>query len=323
MPKMKFRENRQSEEKTKVDITRFYETKFYSIFLNSYEFSGLDQEQSHYLLKRLWKDGTIACFIAEGTRKDKTLSSVLNGNIDSISNKDDNGLLVFCPYSTMYYNIYDFPTAVNLIRVRNASFIPTSPKLVNKDVVIGYAHTSHASVRDLVMFYINKIVDIEMTIDINLFVHKMPRLVIVSPEDKNRVEEIMNDIEAGKKRIFLDASDYQAIKNVLESGAGGYIIDKLYAYKQALENELLTFLGIDNIGMEKKERLIVDEANSNNDFINDNSDCFLDTLQSFCKNVNEVLGYPLSVKAKTSPVVSESHTMSMNEDIEGEDQNEI
>lgn len=307
MPKLRYQDIKKTAEDKTLSATRFYETLYYGMFLNGFEFPELDQEQNHYLLKQMWKNGCVDAFILAGTIPDKTLQdSRTNSNKSSIALQGEypNGLLVLTPFATSQWNIYDFPTIVTPINTRGATFIENKQQIVNKDCVIGYAHTSHSSIRDLVMFYVTKIVDVERTIDTNLFVHKLPRLIVCSPEDKARVEAIMTKIENGEHVLFLDAEDYNAIKNVLDAG-GTYIIDKLYQYKQALKNELLTMLGVDNIGLEKAERLIVDEANSNNAVINDHSDCFLDTMKAFCKQVTEILKFPLSVRAKSSPAVSE------------------
>lgn len=312
MPTVRYKEFKKDTNFSKMEIRRFYETKYYGLFLNAYEFKGITTEESHYLLKRMWKDGTINAYILEGSKSPATLENILSQK--TINNI---GQLILTPYAISQWNILDFPSVITPINVRGATFIKSKPMIVNKDCVIGYAHVSHSPIRDLVMFYIDKIVDVEITINTNLFVHKLPRLIVVSPEDRKRVDDIVESIENGEHKLFLDAEDYQAIKNVLDSG-GNYIIDKLYQYKQSLENELLTFLGIDNIGMEKRERLIVDEANSNNDIINDSSDCFLDSLKAFCKNVSEILKYPLSVEAKSSPVSA----IKESEIIEGGEQHE-
>lgn len=300
---IKYRDIKTANE-NKLSALRFYENKYFGLFLNAYKFTNLSKSQSRYLLKKMWKNGTVACFIVEGTREDPTLKQALTNsspNTISISQDNPDGLLVFTPYAVNQWNIEDEPTVVTLVNTRGANFIPQKPQIVNKDCVIGWAHTSHASVWSLVMYYIEKIVDVEKTIDTNLFVHKLPRLIVCSPEDRQRVDDIMEAIENGEHKIFIDAVDFQAIKNVLESGQGSYIIDKLYAYKQSLENELLTFLGINNVALEKKERLITDEANSNNQLINDSSDCFLDSLKAFCEEISDVLGYTISVEANSSP----------------------
>ena len=318
MPKIKYREIQQNGDETKFSAMRFYENKYFGLFLNAYKFTNLSKNQSRYLLKSMWKRGTVACFIVEGTRKEPTMTQALtNTSPNTVSPAfESDGLLVFTPYAVNQWNIEDEPSVITLVNTRGATFIPTRPQIVNKDVVIGWGHTSHASVRSLVMWYVERIADVENTIDINLFAHKLPRLVVCSPEDRERVADIMEAIDRGEKKLFLEAEDYQAIKNVLDAGGSSYIIDKLYTYKQNLENELLSFLGINNVAVEKKERLITDEANSNNQLINDSSDFFLDSLKNFCDEINTVLDYNISVEANSSPASNEDYDITDPEEVE-------
>ena len=318
MPKIKYREIQQNGDETKFSAMRFYENKYFGLFLNAYKFTNLSKNQSRYLLKSMWKRGTVACFIVEGTRQEPTMNQALtNTSPNTVSPAfESDGLLVFTPYAVNQWNIEDEPSVITLVNTRGATFIPTKPQIVNKDVVIGWGHTSHAPVRSLVMWYVERIADVENTIDINLFAHKLPRLVVCSPEDRERVADIMEAIDRGEKKLFLEAEDYQAIKNVLEAGGSSYIIDKLYTYKQNLENELLSFLGINNVAVEKKERLITDEANSNNQLINDSSDCFLDSLKNFCDEINTVLDYNISVEANSSPASNEDYDITDPEEVE-------
>lgn len=322
MPKLRYREL-QIEEANSFNARRFYENKYFGLFLNAYKFTNLTKNQERYLLKKLWQNGTIAAFVLEGTQSDPSLKDLLSNKTKStmeLGNDSPNGLLVLVPYAVNQYNIEDEPSVINFVNVRGAGFIPTGLKKVNKDCVIGWAHTSHSPVRSLVMYYIDRIVDVEKTINMNLFVHKLPRLVVCSPEDRSRVEDLMEAIERGETKIFLDVADWEAIKNVLESGSNtNFIIDKLYQYKQNLENELLSFLGINNIAVEKKERLITDEANSNNQLINDSSECFLDCLKDFCEEVSNILNYPLSVEANSSPMSNE-YEMDEEEEPESEEE---
>ena len=322
--KIKYKDIKYEKEQTEAYTSkRFYENKYFGLFLNNYHLPELTKNQERFLLKSFWQNGTIAAFILEGTKQEPTLKRMLSNSSKStliLSNENPNGLLCLVPYATAKYNIEDAPSVVSYINKRGATFIPRGLKIVNKDCVIGWAHSSHAPIRSLVLYYINRIVDVEQTIEMNLFVHKLPRLVVCSPEDKARVEDLMEKIEQGEKKLFLDANDVQAIKNVLDSGSNtSYIIDKLYQYKQNLENELLTFLGINNISLEKQERLIVDEANSNNQLINDCGECFLDSLKAFCKEVSEVLEFPLSVEAKFSPASQEIEQTPEEEESEEEE----
>lgn len=288
----------QEEEIQSYTSKRFYENKYFGLFLNRRHFPQLTKNQERFLLKSFWQNGCICAFILEGTKQEPSLNQMLsNSSKDTLilENENANGLLCLVPFAIAKYDITDAPSVVSYINKRGATFIPKGLKIVNKECVIGWAHSSHAPIRSLVMYYIDRIVDVEKTIEMNLFVHKLPRLVVCSPEDKARVEDLMDKIERGEKKLFLDANDVQAIKNVLDSGSNtSYIIDKLYQYKQNLENELSTFLGINNNPIEKAERLITGEVNSNNQLIAECGACFDDSIDAFCEEVSQVLGFPLT-----------------------------
>ncbi len=289
------------DENKSMPIRTLYENKYFSLWLNSRHFPELTRDQERFLMKELWVKGSVCAFIVPGTKQEPSLVVMQENKNEStliLENKNqESGVLALVPYATSQWNIFDQPTIVTFISKRGASFIPTNPQIVNKDCVIIFAHPSHKPIYSLVSWYIERITDIEQTIKINLFAHKLPRLVIVDPQDENRVKEIMDAIEEGKTKIFLTATDWQAIKNVLDGG-GTYIIDKLHQYKQNVENELLTMLGINNTPHEKAERLITDEANSNNQLIEQYGDCFKDEIQRCLDDVKEVLGFSITQKIK-------------------------
>lgn len=323
MPKIKFKDFKELGEATSTfDTKRFLENKYFGLFLNAYRFPTLSAENQRYLLKKLWSNGCAAIFIIEGTRKEPTLKEALtNSSPNTITNGnvEDNGLACVVPFAVNQWNIQDEPSVINLINVRGAKFIPNKLQIVNKDACIIWAHKSHAPVRMLASYYIDQMVEVQKTIDMNLFIHKMPRLITCTPEDEARVKEFMEKIERGEKSLFLTADDAQAIKNVLDSGAGtSYIIDKLKQFMQILDNELLTFLGINNVPVEKAERLITDEAKSNDQLIVACANCFLDSLKESCENVEKVLKYPMPVEATSTPKVEEAELDEDSEEGEGE-----
>ncbi|MBR2651409.1 hypothetical protein IKD48_01130 [bacterium] len=279
---------------------QFYEQKYFNLFMGAYKFTGITEEQQNYILKKLYFDGKIASFIVEGTK-------LPEGEVPENTNEYPNGLIAFVPFAPFIFNIYDYPVKVNLVQSRGAQFIPTGPQVVQRDVVITYIQKNKRSVASMVEFYLQKIVDVEMTIKTNLKSLKTPWLIATTPENENKMKLLWEKINNDDEALYLSASEIEAIK-VLTTGTQ-YNVDKLYQYKQALENELLTYLGIDNIGiMEKKEHLITDEVNSNNDLINDHSDNFLSCLQDWCKRIKDVFGYDISVEATSSPVSAKKET---------------
>ena len=296
-------------------IEDYYRSRFFSVFMNKFEIEGLTYDQKRFFLTQAWETGTINAFILPDS---KPTSLVLQDE----EQENPNGLLILTPYAPFEYNIYNYPTKLTPVRLRGATFIPAEPMEIGKECVIGFFHTSHMPIRALVDFYVERLANIEKVIDTQLFTHKLPRLVTCSPEDKARVEQIIKDIDAGNNAIFMDVNDWQSIKNVLDSG-NNYIIDKLYNYKVALENELLTILGIDNSGVEKRERKIVDEVNANNQIINDGNDCFMTELKAFEEQVNTILGYPLRIRAKELPVMAVSEEDKVDPQDEGGNNNDL
>lgn len=279
---------------------QFYLQKFYNIFMGSYRIKAknnakeLTQEQQEYIFKKFWCEGKIGAFVVEGTKLEE-------GEVPSTTNQYPNGVIAFVPFAPFMFNIYDYPVQVNLVQIRGATFIPTKPMVVNKDVVIGYIQRSHKSVLSVVDFYLQKIVDVEMVIKVQLQAHKVPWVIATTPENEEKMKTLLNRLLSDEFALYLSQNEVEALKTL--QGGNQYIIDKLYQYKQALENELLTYLGVDNLGiMEKKEHLTNDEVNTNNDLINDHSDNFLSCLKGFFGRIEEVFGIGYEVEATSSPV---------------------
>ena len=133
MPQIRYRDIKGVESET-YGAKRFYENKYFGLFLNAYKFDNLTRSQRRYLLKKLWQNGTCCAFVLEGTKQDPSLKALLtNKSKDTIAlgNDNPNGLLIFTPYATMQYNIEDEPSVVNIVNIRGAQFLPTSPQKVN------------------------------------------------------------------------------------------------------------------------------------------------------------------------------------------------
>lgn len=265
---------------SRKELYNFYINKYYNLYMNAYKWSGLDYQQIHFIMTRFWADGTVACFKVAGTEG---------------STEYPNGLLAFTPYAPAKYNIYNYATIVTLINLRGVKFIPTRSMEVDKDVVLGWTQRNLKSVFFIVDHIVRKIVDVEMTIRTNLKAHKTPWVIAVSPEDETKMRNLFGNLDKDDSNLYADLQDIQNAK-ALVSGAP-YIIDKLYAYKCALENELKEYLGITNLGnQEKKEHLITTEVEANNEITESSGDCFYDVLVEFVNRIKEVFGVEVGVE---------------------------
>lgn len=292
-------------EKTIISRSNIYNAflnKYYNLYMNSLKWTGIDNEQVDFIMRKFWSVGSIASFIAKGTQGEEY----------------PQGMIVFTEYAPCKYNIYDFPIEATLVNNRGVPFIPMTPQKINTDIVIGYVQRNKKGVSELVNYYISKLTNIEITIQVNLIAQKSPWILGTTPENQNKMEEFWSNLISDNPKLFASIEDVEKAKALI-SGAP-YTIDKLYNYKVAVENELREYLGLTNLGVsEKKEHLITEEVKSNNEVTSRSSECILNPLQEFCERVKMYLGYDISVELN-APDIKEP-TDSRN-DIEEEDEYE-
>ena len=123
--------------------------------------------------------------------------------------------------------------------------------------------------------------------DVNIKAQKTPILLIADETQRLFLENLYNQYDGNQPFIFGDKNQLgdQTIKSV--NTQAPYVADKITEYKKEIWNEALTFLGVNNIMLEKKERLVTDEANSNNELINLNLESFLAPRLEACRQFNE------------------------------------
>lgn len=280
-------------EKYKKDVKFAYDERYFNLWLDSFTIKGLSHDQSEYIMRKFWDEGSVAAFSII-----KPTKTYLGSNAETFSD----GLIGLAPFSVQNYNMYNYPTTVRLINQRGVPYIPNKLLVNHKDVVLGFALHSRQSIRSIINNYIDRIVDVEMSIKTNIIASKLSIMVSTTPDSKDKMENLINGIINDIPVLFTDGDSIEALKSV-NTGIP-LMIDKLYDYKTSLENELLTFMGIDNIGQEKSARLAVDEVNSNNDLINGYRHIIQSNLDEFSNEVKEVLGFDISFIPNRVPVES-------------------
>lgn len=148
--------------------------------------------------------------------------------------------------------------------------------------------------RDFVMFYAHKITEAERTMDVNVKANKRPIAFLCDDKDALSMKRIFQQIDNNDPALFLDRSLNMKDIEVLDLKAK-FLGKDLMDYKKSVENELLTFLGLNNVPQEKKERLITDEANSNNQLIASFGDLQLEARERACEAINQLYGLNISV----------------------------
>ena len=138
--------------------------------------------------------------------------------------------------------------------------------------------------------YAKRLYEAQRTCDVNIIAQKTPVLLIADESQRLFLENLYQQYNGNQPFIFGDKA--QLGENTIKSinTQAPYVADKITEYKKEIWNEALTFLGVNNIMLEKKERLVTDEANSNNELINLNLQSFLAPRQEACRQFNEKFG---------------------------------
>lgn len=285
-------------------LKALYTNNIYNIFLTSHKWNGLNYQQVNFIMRKLWASGSVALYPLKHFESEPKVS-------------DRFILTTFTPQN---YNIYDYPTEITLINTRGVKFIPNKSLKVDKDVIITYVQPSKKSLASFVDVYINKIVNVEMILQIALNSQKLPFLIRVSEENRQEIEQLYRSLQSDAPKLFV-SGDYDRDISALITGAP-YIIDKLYNYKSCLWNELLTYLGVNNLGInEKKEHLVTSEVEANDQYIAISRSCITDLLKDFCTRVNELFNYNISVTSIAELQEKETPQEDEQEDDQEEDPN--
>ena len=132
--------------------------------------------------------------------------------------------------------------------------------ILNNDLAIGN--------KEFIEYYAQKMYEVDTVIRANINNQKFPWFIPCEPKLKNTIKAMFDKVDNLEPLILADKSIISEGIQVLTTNTP-YVADKLNEYKFELEREILTFLGLNN-NFEKKERLLTNEIDSNNQFIESN-----------------------------------------------------
>jgi hypothetical protein len=149
-----------------------------------------------------------------------------------------------------------------------------------------------------VVLFASRLTEAERTIDTNIKAQKTPVLIRCDDKDRLTMKNLYRDYEGNEPFILGGKSLNLDGLKVLKTDAP-FVADKLQNYKHEIWNEALTFFGVNNANSDKRERLITDEVNANNEVISINAQAMLLTRLEACEKINKLYGLDVSVKMRS------------------------
>jgi hypothetical protein len=163
-----------------------------------------------------------------------------------------------------------------------------------EDIVIIRNNKLSENSHDFIDRYSSILSSIQKTKEVNLNAVKTPVLIQCEESQLMTMKNVYAQYEGNSPVIFATkALDLEGVK-VLKTDAP-FLLDKLQAEKIEMLNECLTFLGI-NTTPKKKERMITDEVNANNDMVNICLSMFLNTRLKAIEDINKKFGLNIKLE---------------------------
>ena len=207
--------------------------------------------------------------------------SLFNNGRACFVKDDELGFMVLKVNPSDKLNIYNLPTRVMAWSIgyeKNYDF---------DDVVYIMNNELQLPTSQTINLIAYRLYETERTIDTNLIAQKTPILIEGDTKTILTLKNVYMQYSGNTPFIFGNKQfDISNKLNVLKTDAP-YLIDKLTIHKHENLNETLKYLSIDNANTDKKERLITDEVESNNDLINFYLNCFYKTRKQACELINE------------------------------------
>ena len=163
----------------------------------------------------------------------------------------------------------------------------------NNSVIIWNNYLHGNSILDVEMFA-RRLYNIDRIIDVNANAQKTPVLLQGTEKQRLTLLNLYKEYDGNAPFIFGDKNlDINSLKAF--STNAPYVCDKLYQLKTQIWNEALTYLGISNINIQKKERLITDEVTRNQGGTIASRYSRLESRRQAVEKINEMFGTNIEV----------------------------
>lgn len=236
------------------------------------------------------------------------------GLVCLVDDKNFGQIVVGCSYS-QNMNIWGEPTEVittgyNYVRTFNIenTINTTYTRDINNEIndenniletaIVCQNNDLAISTREILEYYVNKLVEVELSTFTNVYLQKFPFLINTTKDNEMTMKTLISKVDKGEPYIMYNKkiADLSNAVDVFNLNVP-FVADKLMQYRFETEREIYTLFGFNN-NFEKKERLLTDEVNVNNDFINCNIDSMYKKRKQFAELMNAKYGWNVQVKKR-------------------------
>lgn len=143
--------------------------------------------------------------------------------------------------------------------------------------------------------YAKRLAQIDLIIDSNMDAQLTPWVIAAGAEGRKQADKMKAKLKRRDQFWEVTQAGAELAPYVLQTGAP-FVAENLAKVRQIVVNDALTFMGVDNSLIDKKERVQTAEVLSNNEMIMAARAARLRPRMEFCRKAHEVFGLDLQVE---------------------------
>lgn len=167
-----------------------------------------------------------------------------------------------------------------------------------RDSVIVWNNLIHTNGHLKLLEFSKDLYNLECIIRTNANAQKTPLMILCDERTRLTMENLYQKYEGNAPFIFGSSrnSDLSVTSIQAMNTQAPYLADKLYQLKANIWNEALTFLGISNISITKKERMVSDEVNRMQGGVLASRYSATEARKQACEEINNMFGLNIDVE---------------------------
>ena len=257
--------------KNKNELFNYWLNRLTEITLNIFKWDNLPEEINQLAMqKSIMLDGFAIFFKDKGLDRYYALPGAISG-----------------------VDVYGYPSVARPIS-KNASITFDSYD-IDKDCVVIYANKTRTSANMQIVEFANRLVDVDMAIQLNTKAMKHPILFKTSEQKKETFESLLRQYEDNWYIISADKQlDIENSLDTVNLEVSALEILNLMKEKESILNEFYNIFGVTST-VEKRERVVSGEINVQLQQTAVNTNIWLSCQKEACDKINRMFGLNVDV----------------------------
>lgn len=217
-----------------------YYDRLFSIAISVFEWGGLPESVDVWYLEKIITDRASALIF-----EDDIIRDVMGG---------DKGIFGLPYILKSKYNKYMYP-------IKRQAYANNGYRFNTDDAhsVIIYDNVLKSSIIPGIRYYAERLWNMDRVVDVNVNAQKTPILIKCSESQRLTLKNAYMQYDGNEPFIFATDDFNDEGFKVLTTGAP-YVAENIHDLKTRIWNEALTYIGVSNVTIQKKERMLKDEV---------------------------------------------------------------